>query len=168
MRAHYPIDAVNLRSAASIVAVVVLAGYFFRGGASREPLMIAMLLAAAAIGLVVVQLFAVRARIEAGSLSVGGGLYTLRIALQDVYPERAVFADKERIPALVLRSNGISLPGLSLGWFVSSDRTKVFGALADRRKAILLPTSRGFDIVLSPRDPKAFVSALSRAKSALR
>lgn len=167
MGTMHPIDAVNLRSVASIAALVALLAYILRDGAGGKPVMIAAILVAAFFGFLAVQLVVVRARIDADSLSVGGGLYTLRIALEDVYPERAVFAEDEHIPFLVFRANGISLPGLSLGWFVSSDRTKVFGALTDRRKAILLPTSRGFDILLSPRDPMAFVSELSRAKSAL-
>jgi hypothetical protein len=168
MSAIYPIDAVNWRSLAFLSAVVAVLAYFLRGAFATRSTAIAASIAAIAMGLLFVQLFVVRIRITGPDLVVGGGLYTLKVPLRDVYPERAIVAGQGHVPSLVFRTNGVGMPGLALGWFRTRERSKVFGAVADAEKAVLLPTAYDYDIVVSPRDPDKFLRDLRTYKSSLQ
>lgn len=164
----YPIDAVNWRSLACLGLVVAVLTYFLRGAFATKQTAIAAAIAAVAMGLLFVQLFLVRARINESTLVIGGGLYALRIDVKDVFPERAIVAGREQVPSLVFRTNGVGMPGLALGWFRTSEKTKAFGAVGDPKKAILLPTAYDYDIIVSPRDPDAFLSDLKASKAGLQ
>lgn len=126
--------------------------YFFAGFvlAITVPLALAL----------IAQLGAARLRIAGDRLLVGGGLY------QETLPLSSIQIDAVRtVPAaevwrvLGVRTNGVGLPGLSLGWFRVGMAKKVFAA-AGSGDALYLPTSGSFDLVVSPTDSAAFLAAL--------
>lgn len=162
----HPIDGINWKSLATLVVIVGVVGFFFRGAAVSKATLVAVALVVAVLGLIFVQMAIVRAEITDDSLVVGGGLYKIKVPLRDVSPSDAELAQGGGVPNLSWRTNGIGMPGLSLGWFRTSDGDKVFGAVTDRERAVLLPTSLGYDIVLSPRDPQQFLFDLSQQRQA--
>ena len=58
------------------------------------------------------------------------------------------------------RTNGVGLPGYSIGWFRLRNREKALVFLTDRKHAIYIPTTEGYVVLISPQNPDAFVKAL--------
>ena len=59
-----------------------------------------------------------------------------------------------------LRTMGVGLPGYSSGWFRLRDRGKGLLFLTDPSRAVYLPTTDGYTLLISPADPEGFVAAL--------
>lgn len=60
----------------------------------------------------------------------------------------------------LLNSNGVKLPGFQSGWFRLRNRSKALVARADGNRVLWVPTTRGFDLLLQPRQPQALLDAL--------
>lgn len=58
------------------------------------------------------------------------------------------------------RMMGTGLPGYQAGWFHLHNGERALLYLTDRQRAVYLPTTEGFSILLSPSDPDAFVTAI--------
>lgn len=67
-----------------------------------------------------------------------------------------------------LRTWGTGLPGYLSGWFRLANGERALVYLTDRRKAVHVPTSMGYSLLLSPDDPDAFLAALRAAGPAAR
>jgi hypothetical protein len=59
------------------------------------------------------------------------------------------------------RTMGTGLPGYQAGWFRLRNGEKALVYLTDRRRAVYVPTTAGYDVLLSPEDPDGFLRALS-------
>lgn len=55
---------------------------------------------------------------------------------------------------------GIGLPGYQSGWFRLRNGEKALLYLTDRSKAVYVPTSAGYSLLLSPANPDGFLAAL--------
>jgi len=105
-----------------------------------------------------------RTRFELSSegLSIRGSLYgrTLPWAALRVNDARVVDLTQDRELRPTLRTNGVGLPGYQAGWFSlgSSGRGLLF--LSDRTRALAVPTTEGYTLLISPRDPDALLAAL--------
>lgn len=55
---------------------------------------------------------------------------------------------------------GTGLPGYQSGWFRLANGERALLYLTDRSKAVHVPTTLGYSLLLSPDDPDAFLSAL--------
>jgi hypothetical protein len=55
---------------------------------------------------------------------------------------------------------GTGLPGYQSGWFRLRNGEKALLYLTDRSKAVYIPTSNGYGLLLSPLDPDGFLAAL--------
>ena len=66
--------------------------------------------------------------------------------------------DRELAPAL--RTMGTALPGYHSGWFKLRNGQKALLYLTDRTHAVYVPTTNGYDLLLSPQDPERFVAKL--------
>lgn len=55
---------------------------------------------------------------------------------------------------------GTGLPGYQAGWFRLTNGERALLYLTDRRRAVYVPTTAGYSVLLSPAEPDAFVSAL--------
>lgn len=59
-----------------------------------------------------------------------------------------------------LRTLGTGLPGYQSGWFRLRNGEKALLYLTDRGKAVYVPTTEGYSLLVSPADPDGFLSAL--------
>lgn len=67
-----------------------------------------------------------------------------------------------------LRTWGTGLPGYQSGWFRLANGDRALLYLTDRTRAIYVPTTDGYSLLLSPTDPDAFMAALRAASSSHR
>ena len=58
------------------------------------------------------------------------------------------------------RTLGTGLPGYRAGWFRLRNGEKALVYLTDRNRAVYVPTTAGFSVLISPADPDGFVAAL--------
>ena len=111
--------------------------------------------------LLLAQLFMVNVKVSGHALTVGGGLYSLtlpmgRLHLADV----KIVSRTDPALAMRLRTNGIGMPGLRLGWFTQRSGHRAFLAVSDRDRVVVIPTALGYDVLISPQDPDALLEAL--------
>jgi hypothetical protein len=58
------------------------------------------------------------------------------------------------------RTMGTGLPGYQAGWFRLRNGEKALLYLTDRSRAVYVPTTAGYSLLLSPADPERFLSAV--------
>jgi hypothetical protein len=58
------------------------------------------------------------------------------------------------------RTMGTGFPGYQAGWFRLRNRERALLYLTDRTKAVYVPTTEDYVVLLSPSDPDRFLSAL--------
>ena len=64
----------------------------------------------------------------------------------------------ELVPAR--RTLGTGLPRYQSGWFRLKNGEKALLYLTDRSRAVYIPTTAGYSVVISPANPDAFLEAL--------
>jgi hypothetical protein len=62
------------------------------------------------------------------------------------------------------RTMGTALPGYQSGWFRLRNGEKALLYLTDRTRAVYVPTSEGYSVLLSPIDPDGFLQALKAVR----
>jgi len=60
------------------------------------------------------------------------------------------------------RTLGTGLPGYQVGWFRLGTGEKALLYLADRSRAVYIPSLAGYSVLLSSDDPDAFLGALAQ------
>jgi hypothetical protein len=55
---------------------------------------------------------------------------------------------------------GTGLPGYQAGWFRLANGETALLYLTDRAKAVYVPTTNGYALILSPDNPERFMAAL--------
>lgn len=128
---------------------------------------IAMVMLAAAATLFMAALGPTRARIELTpeGLALRGDIYGRRlIPATSLRGDAARIVDLEREPELAprWRTMGTGLPGYRAGWFKLRNGEKALLSLTDPHRAVYVPTSQGFALLLSPAQPDSFLAALRR------
>ena len=109
-----------------------------------------------------------RARFElsAEGLRISGDLYGRLIPPASLRIDEARRVDPavsaELRPAR--RTLGGAFPGYQSGWFRLANREKALLYLTDRRKAVYIPTTEGYSVLISPNDPDGFLSALRSSR----
>jgi hypothetical protein len=63
------------------------------------------------------------------------------------------------------RRVGTALPGYQAGWFRLANGEKALLYLTDRTRAVYIPTTAGYGLLLSPLDPDAFLARLGALRS---
>lgn len=54
------------------------------------------------------------------------------------------------------------MPGMALGWFrAKSGGDKIFAAVADGGRVLVIPTTAGYSILVSPDEPDALLEELA-------
>ncbi len=61
------------------------------------------------------------------------------------------------------RRMGTGLPGYQAGWFRLRNGDKALLYLTDRARAVYLPTTAGYSVLISPADPDGFLARLKGA-----
>lgn len=107
------------------------------------------------------------ARFEVSSegLRLRGDLYGRLIPAHELRRDGIARVDLSARPELAprWRTMGTGLPGFQSGWFRLRNGEKALLYLTDRTRAVYVPTTAGYSVLLSPRDPDAFVAALRGA-----
>ena len=120
------------------------------------------------IGVMVILVLSLRgaqtARFEVVSegLRLSGDLYGRTIGFNQMRLDSARRVDlaHERQLAPSFKRMGTSLPGYQSGWFRLRNGEKALLYLTDRSKAVYIPTTAGYSVLLSPSDPDGFLNAL--------
>lgn len=97
-------------------------------------------------------------------LRLRGDLYGRFIPSSTIHADRARRVDFEASPELTpgLRTMGTGLPGYQSGWFRLRNGDRALLYLTDRSRAVYVPTTNGYGVLLSPADPEAFLLALKQ------
>lgn len=120
-------------------------------------LLVTMLLGAAVVGA-----RSARFEVSPAGLRLRGDLYGRLIPADQLKTDLAarvsVSAGSDLMP--VRRTLGTGLPGYRSGWFRLRNGEKALLYLTDSSRAVYLPTTAGYGVLLSPANPDEFVAAL--------
>jgi hypothetical protein len=128
---------------------------------------IVMIMLAVAAMLILAALGPRRARYElsTGGIALRGDIYGRRlIPAADLRggAARIIDLERERDLAPKWRTMGTGLPGYKAGWFRLRNGEKALLSLTDTHRAVYLPTTQGYALLLSPAQPDSFLAALRR------
>jgi hypothetical protein len=118
-----------------------------------------------AIGLLATSLrgaHASRFEIRADGLRLEGDLYGRLLPKAQLRVDLARRVDLTREEQLrpKWRRIGTALPGYQSGWFRLRNGEKALLYLTDRTRAVYIPTTAGYSLLLSPADPDGFLAQL--------
>lgn len=126
------------------------------------PIALVLLAALLAVGLSVLGSRRSRFEISAEGLRLRGDWYGRLIPASQVRSEQSrridLAAEKGLEPRF--RTMGTALPGYRSGWFRLRNGDKALLYLTDASRAVHVPTTEGYSVILSPADPDAFVAAM--------
>ena len=129
---------------------------------------ITLLMAVLAVGFAWLTVSATRpgVRVDEAQLVLKAPFYGRSIPLEAIELERArvVALDSGSELRPRVRTNGVGLPGLGLGWFKLANGEKALAALTDRRRVLYMPTDQGYALLLSLARPEAFLEHAARVK----
>jgi hypothetical protein len=103
-----------------------------------------------------------RFEIRADGLRLEGDLYGRLVPRSQLRLDLARRVDLGREEELQPKSRrmGTALPGYQAGWFRLRNGEKALLYLTDRTRAVYIPTTAGYSLLLSPVDPDGFLSRL--------
>lgn len=95
-------------------------------------------------------------------LRLRGDIYgrTIPRAALQLESARQVNLAEERGLRPAARTMGTALPGYRSGWFRLGSGEKALLYLTDETRAVYIPTTAGYSVLVSPADPVAFLQAL--------
>jgi hypothetical protein len=125
-------------------------------------LLIIVIPLAAVFGLSLAGARGARFDISPEGLRLRGDFYGRLIPASQIRSDLAKRADFVVTPELqpFRRTMGTGLPGYQAGWFRLQSGEKALLYLTDRQRAVYIPTTAGYSVLLSPADPDAFLLAL--------
>ena len=103
-----------------------------------------------------------RFEIRADGLRLEGDLYGRLLPKSQLRVDLARRVDLTREEQLrpKWRRIGTALPGYQSGWFRLRNGEKALLYLTDRARAVYIPTTAGYSLLLSPADPDGFLAQL--------
>ena len=103
-----------------------------------------------------------RFEIQTDGLRLEGDLYGRLVPRSQLHVSLARRVDLGREEGLRprWRRMGTGLPGYQAGWFRLRNGEKALLYLTDRTRAVYIPTTAGYSLLLSPADPDRFLSQL--------
>lgn len=104
--------------------------------------------------------------VEGDRLHIMAPLYGRSVPIPALDLERARIErlDKHSEIRPRIRTNGIGMPGYGVGWFRLKNREKALAVIVGNGEVLYLPTSEGFAILLSAREPRQLLDALIAAR----
>lgn len=95
-------------------------------------------------------------------LQLRGDWYGRTIPLEQLRAAGARRVDLAAEPDLSpqRRTMGTGMPGYQAGWFRLRNGERALLYLTDKTKAVYVPTTEGYSLLLSPAQPDAFLAAL--------
>ena len=111
---------------------------------------------------------ATRFELSASGLAIRRTAYGRKLPWSSLDVERARVVDLRSTPELqpTRRTNGIGLPGYQAGWFRLRERGRGLLFVTDPSRVVEVPTREGYTLLLSVREPEAFVDAIRKAAGA--
>ncbi|HEY8536155.1 MAG TPA: PH domain-containing protein [Vicinamibacterales bacterium] len=106
-----------------------------------------------------------RFEVSPEGLRLRGDLYGRLIPAAELRVDEARRVDLNATPGLIPRTGarGMTLPGYQAGWFRLKNGEKALFYVTDRSRAVCVPTTAGYSVVVSPADPEGFLEALRSA-----
>ena len=103
-----------------------------------------------------------RFEVSSDGLRLRGDWYGRRIPASEIRTTdvRRLDFDQDRNLQPRMRTMGTALPGYRAGWFRLRNGEKALLYLTDAKRAVQVPTTEGYRVLLSPADPDAFVTAM--------
>ena len=103
-----------------------------------------------------------RFEIRADGLRLEGDLYGRLVPRPELRVDLARRVDLGQEEQLRPKSRriGTALPGYQAGWFRLRNGEKALLYLTDRTRAVYIPTTAGYSLLVSPADPDGFLSQL--------
>lgn len=132
------------------------------------PVAIVLAVVVAALAASLAGSWGVRFEVSAEGLRMRGDLYGRFIAAGQLRVDAARRVDlaKDRDLRPGMRTWGTGLPGYLSGWFRLAGGERALLYLTDRQRAVYVPTTLGYSLLLSPREPEAFLAALRQMRPA--
>jgi hypothetical protein len=128
------------------------------------PLLLAVILVPviALIGGTLVGARGARFEVSPAGVRLQGDWYGRAIPADQIRSQDAKRVDFATEPDLApkWRTMGTGLPGYQAGWFRLKNGEKALLYLTDRSRAVYVPTTAGYSLLLSPADPDRFLSAI--------
>lgn len=113
---------------------------------------------------------AVSARFEVsdGGLLIRSAIYGRTVPAEALRTTEARIVDlrRERDLQPSWRTNGIGMPGYSAGWFRLRGGGRALAFLTTRDRVVHVPTTEGYDLLLSTTDPDGLLRSLGRLRGA--
>jgi len=108
----------------------------------------------------------VRFELTDAGLRIRGGIYGRTIPMDALVVEQARALDLDAEPgyAARMRTNGIGLPGYGEGWFRLKNGKKALMFVTDRSQLIHVPTTKGYELLLTPSRGAEFLAALAACR----
>jgi hypothetical protein len=105
---------------------------------------------------------AARFDVSPAGLQLHGDWYGRTIPAEQIRGSAAKRIDFTAEPALKprWRTMGTGLPGYQAGWFRLKNGERALLYLTDRARAVYVPTTAGYSLILSPAEPDAFLAAV--------
>ena len=126
------------------------------------PVVVILLAAIALLGTSLRGAHTSRFEIRADGLRLEGDLYGRLLPKAQLRVDLARRVDLTREEQLrpKWRRIGTALPGYQSGWFRLRNGEKALLYLTDRTRAVYIPTTAGYSLLLSPGDPDGFLAQL--------
>lgn len=135
------------------VTVLVVANFYTKGGVGHRIFMV--IASVLLVTFVTLLLFMQRAHfgVVDGVLTIRSSFYEVNVPLSEVVGQTVVDLGQHPEMAPRFRTNGFSLPGYHSGWYVGSDKRRIFAAIAGRQ-VLSIRVKSGYDILVSVRNPE--------------
>lgn len=120
------------------------------------------------MGLMIALLYAILSinqtsfEVTATDIKLNGFFYGRSIPRQELKTAQARIVNVKEDPQLSpkWRTNGLGLVGYSAGWFRLKSGEKALLFLSDPSRAVYIPTTNGYSLLLSPAQPEALLKSL--------
>ena len=121
-----------------------------------------LLLVIGVLGAAVAGARSARFELSPAGLRLRGDLYGRLIPLEQLRGASAARVDFAAAPELrpAWRTMGTGLPGYRSGWFRLRNGEKALLYMTDTSRAVRVPTTEGYSVLLTPSEPDRFLSAL--------
>jgi hypothetical protein len=127
-----------------------------------------LILVTALLGAAAISARSARFEVSEHGLRLRGDLYGRLIPSAQIRPGAARRVDFRVASELSpqRRTLGTGLPGYRAGWFRLRNGESALLYLTDPSRAVYVPTTAGYSVLLSPAEPDAFLAALHAMSSA--
>ena len=97
-------------------------------------------------------------------LTLDAPFYKVQLSRADLLPAEARIVDLQQEAELTpsFKTNGIGMPVFQLGWFNLQGKGKAFLAITDKSQLVLVPTAKGYSLLLTVPQGSEFLAQLQK------